>query len=121
MHGGWNSTVEALAGGVPSVVFSQWSDQAINAKMIEDFWKTGVKVKKREGDGMVEGKEIKRCVEIVMEDGEMRRNAEKWKELARQALGNSGSSALNLQSFVDDVRNKTTIYKNSHDEHVKKG
>ncbi|KAJ0703032.1 putative crocetin glucosyltransferase [Helianthus annuus] len=121
MHGGWNSTVEALAAGVPTIVFSQWSDQATNAKMIEDFWKIGVKVKKREGDGMVEGKEIKRCVEIVMEDGEMSRNAEKWKELARQALGNSGSLALNLQAFVHDVRNKTTIYKNSHDEHVEKG
>ncbi|KAJ0463655.1 putative crocetin glucosyltransferase [Helianthus annuus] len=121
MHGGWNSTVEALAAGVPTVVFSQWSDQAINAKMIEDVWKTGVKVKRREGDGMVERKEIKRCVEMVMEDEEMRRNAEKWRELARQALGNGGSSAVNLQAFVDDVQDKTIIYKNGQDEHVKKG
>ncbi|KAI7753868.1 hypothetical protein M8C21_025624 [Ambrosia artemisiifolia] len=94
---------QALEAGVPSVVFSQWSDQAINAKMIEDVWKTGVKVKRREGDGMVEGIEIKRCVEMVMEDGEMRRNAEKWRELARQALSEGGSSAVNLQAFVENV------------------
>ncbi|KAI7743216.1 hypothetical protein M8C21_019737 [Ambrosia artemisiifolia] len=104
-HCGWNSTVEALAAGVPTVAFSQWSDQATNAKMIEDVWRTGVKLKRREGgDGlMVEGKEIKRCVNMVMEDEEMRRNAEKWGELARQALNNSGSSAVNLQAFLDGI------------------
>ncbi|KAI3798198.1 hypothetical protein L1987_33467 [Smallanthus sonchifolius] len=102
-HCGWNSTTEALAAGVPTVGFPQWSDEATNAKMIEDVWKTGVKVKKSEGDGIVEGKEIKRCVEMVIEDGEMRRNAEKWKELARQALNNGGSSAVNLQVFLDDA------------------
>ncbi|KAI3798197.1 hypothetical protein L1987_33466 [Smallanthus sonchifolius] len=102
-HCGWNSTSEALAAGVPTVAFPQWSDQTTNAKMTEDVWKTGVKVKRREGDGMVEGEEIKRCVEMVMEDGEMRRNAEKWKELARQALNDGGSSAVNLQAFLDDA------------------
>ncbi|KAM0038253.1 putative crocetin glucosyltransferase [Helianthus debilis subsp. tardiflorus] len=102
MQGGWNSTVEALTAGVPIVAFPLWSDQWINAKMIADVWKAGVKVKQRDGNGMVEGKEIKRCVEMVIEDGEMRRNAEKWRELARQAL-NGGSSAVNLQAFVDDV------------------
>ncbi|KAF5768364.1 putative crocetin glucosyltransferase [Helianthus annuus] len=103
MHGGWNSTVEALAAGVPIVAFPLWADQWTNAKMIADVWKAGVKVKQRDGDGMVEGKEIKRCVEMVIEDGEMRRNAKKWRELARQALSNGGSSAINLQAFVDDV------------------
>ncbi|KAI7753869.1 hypothetical protein M8C21_025625 [Ambrosia artemisiifolia] len=103
MHGGWNSTVEALAAGVPVVAFPLWADQWTNAKMIEDVWKAGVKVKRREGDGMVEGKEIKRCVEMVMEDVEIRRNAKKWKELASEALDDGGSSAINLQSFVDNA------------------
>ncbi|KAJ0703009.1 putative crocetin glucosyltransferase [Helianthus annuus] len=70
--------------------------------MIEDVWKTGVKVKRRERDGMVEGNEIKRCVEIVMQDREMRRNAEKWRELARKALKDGESSTLNLQAFLYD-------------------
>ncbi|KAK9062508.1 hypothetical protein SSX86_019695 [Deinandra increscens subsp. villosa] len=101
-HCGWNSTTEALAAGVPTVAFPQWSDQTTIAKMIEDVWKTGVKVKRREGDGVVEGKEIKRCVEMVMEDEEMRRNAKKWRELAREAVNNNGgSSTVNLKDFVD--------------------
>ncbi|KAI7740489.1 hypothetical protein M8C21_022750 [Ambrosia artemisiifolia] len=102
-HCGWNSTLETLAAGVPTVAFSQWSDQVTNAKMIEDVWKTGVKVRRREGDGMVEGKEIKRCVEKVMEDEEIRRNAEKWRESTRKAIDNEGSSALNLQAFLYDA------------------
>ncbi|KAK1411110.1 hypothetical protein QVD17_37654 [Tagetes erecta] len=100
-HCGWNSTTEALAAGVPIVAFPQWSDQATNAKMIEDVWKIGVKVRRREGDGIVDGKEIMRCVEMVMGDEEMRGNAEKWKELARNAINNGGLSFVNLQAFVD--------------------
>ncbi|KAD7478098.1 hypothetical protein R6Q59_007552 [Mikania micrantha] len=60
-HCGWNSMLETLAAGVPTVGYPQWTDQATTAKMIEDVWKTGVKVKGREGDGLVEGREIKRC------------------------------------------------------------
>ncbi|KAK9062515.1 hypothetical protein SSX86_019702 [Deinandra increscens subsp. villosa] len=104
-HCGWNSTMEALASGVPTVAFAQWSDQTTIAKMIEDVWKTGVKVKRREEDGVVEGNEIKRGVEMVMEDGEIRRNAKKWRELARQALDNGGSSTINIQAFLDGVLN----------------
>ncbi|KAI3670706.1 hypothetical protein L1987_87707 [Smallanthus sonchifolius] len=102
MHCGWNSTVEVLVAGVPTVAFPQWSDQGMNAKMIEDVWKIGVRVK-REGDGVMEGKEMKRCVEMVMEDQEMKRNAEKWREVMREALKNGGPSTINLQTFLHDV------------------
>lgn len=102
-HCGWNSTTEALAAGVPIVAFPQWSDQATNAKMIVDVWKIGVRVNRREADGTVEGKEIKRCVEMVMEDEVVRGNAEKWRKLSRDALEDGGSSVVNLQAFVDGV------------------
>ncbi|PWA53333.1 hypothetical protein CTI12_AA446060 [Artemisia annua] len=41
---GWNSTMEALAAGVPIVAYPQLMDQGTNAKMIEDVWKIGVRV-----------------------------------------------------------------------------
>lgn len=103
MHCGWNSTVESLVTGIPVVAFPQWSDQGNDAMMIENVWKTGVRVKRRETDGVVEGKEIERCVEMVMGDEEMKRNAEKWKELAKEALKNGGSCDINLQAFLDYV------------------
>ncbi|XP_034686843.1 crocetin glucosyltransferase, chloroplastic-like [Vitis riparia] len=105
-HCGWNSTLEGLACGVPIVAFPQWSDQRTNAKLITEMWKTGVRALVNE-EGIVESDEMKRCLEIVMEDGErareMRRNAEKWKDLAREAVKEGGSSDRNLKAFVDEV------------------
>ena len=105
-HCGWNSTLESLASGVPMVAFPQWTDQGTNAKMIEDLWRTGVRVKADE-EGIVEGEEIKRCLELVLGEEErgkeMRRNAEKWRALAREATMEGGSSDKNLKAFVDEV------------------
>ncbi|KAJ0093977.1 hypothetical protein Patl1_26161 [Pistacia atlantica] len=101
-HCGWNSTFESLCSGVPTVAFPQWTDQTTNAKLIEDVWKTGVRVNHNE-EGIVEGSEIKRCLEIVLGGEEMRRNARKWKELAREAAKEGGSSNKNLKDFVDQI------------------
>jgi UDP:flavonoid glycosyltransferase YjiC (YdhE family) len=105
-HCGWNSSLESLVSGVPVIGFPQWTDQGTNAKLIQDVWKTGVRVNVNE-EGIVESDEIKRCLELVMGDGdrgeEMRRNAKKWKELAREAAKEGGSSYNNLKAFVDKI------------------
>lgn len=107
-HCGWNSTLESLSSGVPMVAFPQWTDQTTNAKLIEDVWKIGVRVDEEVNeDGIVRGDEIRRCLEVVMGSGEkgeeLRRNAKKWKELAREAVKEGGSSEKNLRSFLDGV------------------
>ncbi|CBI39402.3 unnamed protein product, partial [Vitis vinifera] len=100
---------ESMVCGVPVVAFPQGTDQATTAKLITDMWKTGIRVWVNE-EGMVERDEIKMCLEIVMGDGEraegLRRNAEKWKELAREAMKNGGMSDNNLKAFVDEVGQK---------------
>ena len=113
-HCGWNSTLESLVCGVPMVAFPQWVEQKTNAKLIEDVWKTGVRVKPNE-EGIVGAEEIKRCLELVMggkENGdeswvekgeEIRRNAKKWKDLAREAVVEGGSSDRNFKAFVNEV------------------
>ncbi|CAN0914255.1 Phloretin 4'-O-glucosyltransferase [Linum grandiflorum] len=116
-HCGWNSTLESMCLGVPLVGFPQFSDQTTNAKLVEDVWKTGVRVavpEKVDGDeteAVVEGDEIRRCLDLVMGDGsqvrdEVRRNANKWKQLARDALREGGSSRSNLEAFVDQIFSK---------------
>ncbi|CAH2041467.1 unnamed protein product [Thlaspi arvense] len=54
------------------------------------------------------GQEIKRCIELVMGDGEIgekiRIEAKKWKNLAREAVKDGGSSNINLRTFVDGVK-----------------
>ncbi|KAM7258420.1 hypothetical protein ACFE04_014161 [Oxalis oulophora] len=74
-----------------------------NAKLLQDVWKVGVKVNKN-ADGTSHGDEIRRCLELVMESEEMRRNAKKWKELAREATREGGTSDKNLRDFADVVK-----------------
>ncbi|KAJ8634363.1 hypothetical protein MRB53_027699 [Persea americana] len=105
-HCGWNSTLESMAMGVPMVCFPKWTDQTTNAKLVEDVWKVGVRVKVNE-DGVLEGGELKRCLEEVMEGKrgeEIRKNARKWRGLAREAAAEGGSSYLNIKVFVEEVR-----------------
>ncbi|XP_059447402.1 UDP-glycosyltransferase 75C1-like [Corylus avellana] len=104
-HCGWNSTLESLSCGVPVVAFPHWSDQGTNAKLIEDMWKTGVRVAANE-DGIVGGDEIKRCLELILGGGrgeDIRKNAMKWKALAAEAAKEGGSSYNNLKAFVDEI------------------
>ena len=114
-HCGWNSTLESLVLGVPMVAFPQRSDQGTNAKLIEDVWKTGVSVMVNK-DGIVEGDEIRRCLELVVGDGErgeaIRRNAKKWTELAMEATNEVGSSSsINLKAFVDEIGEGNLVVK----------
>ncbi|KAL7081445.1 hypothetical protein ACP275_14G040700 [Erythranthe tilingii] len=107
-HCGWNSTLESLVCGVPVVGFPQWTDQTTNAKLVEDFWRSGVRVSGGGGGGVVvEGDEIERCLGVVMGGGDraaaMRGEAEKWRGLAKEAMEEDGSSNVNLKSFVDEL------------------
>ncbi|XP_073135286.1 UDP-glycosyltransferase 74G1-like [Henckelia pumila] len=105
-HCGWNSTLEALSLGVPMVAMPQWSDQHTNAKFVEDVWRTGMRAK-RDEKGLVGREEIVRCVKLVMEGEKeeeiMRSNSIKWKELARKAVDEGGSSDQNIQEFVSSL------------------
>uniref|UniRef100_A0A5B6YXW1 Glycosyltransferase n=1 Tax=Davidia involucrata TaxID=16924 RepID=A0A5B6YXW1_DAVIN len=101
-HCGWNSSLESLVSGVPMVGFPQFTDQMTNAKLIEDVWKTGVRGTPNE-EGIVNGDEIKRCIEMVMGGEEFTRNAKKWKASASQAVEEGGSLDMNLKAFVDEL------------------
>ncbi|XP_042495820.1 phloretin 4'-O-glucosyltransferase-like [Macadamia integrifolia] len=109
-HCGWNSTLEGLVAGIPMVAFPQWSDQPTNAKLIQDVWRTGVRVKVNDdedgGEGIVKSEEIVRCLEMVMEEEsgeEMRKNAKRWSNLAREATKEGGSSDRNIRAFMEEI------------------
>ncbi|KAL2506386.1 UDP-glycosyltransferase 75D1 [Abeliophyllum distichum] len=108
---GWNSIMESLVSGVPVVGFPQWTDQLTNAKLVQYYWKTGLRVQtaaSATGDGgIVMADEIARCLEIVMGSGErgeeMRKQAQKWINLAKEAVKESGSSNVNIKVFMDEI------------------
>ncbi|KAG1335492.1 Crocetin glucosyltransferase, chloroplastic [Cocos nucifera] len=105
-HCGWNSTLESLASGVPTVAVPQMADQRMNAKLTEEAWGTGIRGVVNE-EGVLEGNELGRCLEVVMGEGqkgeEIRRRAEMWRDRAREAIGRGGSSDQNLRTFVKEV------------------
>lgn len=108
-HCGWNSTLEAISLGVPMVAVPRWSDQPTNAKYVEEVWGVGVRARE-DGEGVIGREEVERCVREVMEGErgkEARRNALKWKELARLAMEEGGSSDNNIQDFVAAVLDRS--------------
>ncbi|XP_043698657.1 UDP-glycosyltransferase 74F2-like [Telopea speciosissima] len=101
-HCGWNSTLESLSLGVPMVGLPQWTDQPTNAKYIEDVWGMGLRAKVDE-KGIAVKEEIEACISEVMEGEkgkEIKKNGIKWKELAKEAVDEGGSSDKNIQEFV---------------------
>ncbi|KAJ9701765.1 hypothetical protein PVL29_006928 [Vitis rotundifolia] len=90
---------------LPMVAMPQFSDQRTNAKFIEDVWRVGVRVKVDE-KGIVKSQEIEMWIKEIMEGelgNEMKRNAERWKELAKEAVNEGGSSDKNIEEFVAEI------------------
>ncbi|XWS34335.1 hypothetical protein CRYUN_Cryun21dG0030800 [Craigia yunnanensis] len=102
-HCGYNSVLEALGLGVPLVAMPQSADQATNAKHVEDIWEIGIRAFPDE-KGIVRREIIKQCINELIMGGErgkeMKKNANKWKNLAREAADEGGSSDKNIAEFV---------------------
>ncbi|KAK1568552.1 hypothetical protein Q3G72_025876 [Acer saccharum] len=101
-HCGFNSVIEALSLGVAMVAMPQWTDQPTNAKYVEDVWGTGIRALPDE-KGVVRREIVEKCIKEVMvgEKGKkMKENAKKWKQLAKEAINEGGSSDKNIDEFV---------------------
>ncbi|TXG55668.1 hypothetical protein EZV62_020924 [Acer yangbiense] len=102
-HCGFNSVLEALSLGVAMVAMPQWTDQPTNAKYVEDVWETGIRALPDEKGGVMRGQVVEKCIKEVMEGEkgkEMKKNAKKWKNLAREAIDEGGSSNKDTDEFV---------------------
>ncbi|GKV14439.1 hypothetical protein SLEP1_g25322 [Rubroshorea leprosula] len=105
-HCGWNSTLEGLSLGVPMVGVPKWTDQLTDAKYIEEIWGVGVRAKEDE-HGIVRRGELIKCLKEVMEgerSKEIKKTAGKWKELAKRAISEGGSSDQCINEFVEHLK-----------------
>ncbi|XP_010321154.4 UDP-glycosyltransferase 74B1-like [Solanum lycopersicum] len=105
-HCGWNSTLEGLSLGVPMVAMPQFSDQMTDAKFIDEIWEIGVRPKLDDMLGIVKREELLFCLKEVMEgekSDEIRKNATKWRDLAKKTVSEGGSSDKAINEFVESL------------------
>ncbi|XP_016461186.1 scopoletin glucosyltransferase-like [Nicotiana tabacum] len=109
-HCGWNSTLEGISAGVPVVTWPVFGEQFFNEKLVTEVLRTGVGVGsvqwKRIASEGVKREAISKAIKQVMESEEaegFRNRAEEYKEMARQAVEEGGSSYSGLTSLLQDI------------------
>lgn len=110
-HCGWNSTLEAVFGGVPMLTFPLFLDQVPNSRQIVEDWKIGLRVKGEVGSSenlIMRRDEVAELVRKFMdfesdEGKEMRKRAGELRDLCQRAIAEGGSSDDNLDAFIRDI------------------
>ncbi|CAN1234934.1 7-deoxyloganetin glucosyltransferase, partial [Linum perenne] len=100
-HCGWGSIIESLTGGVPLLCWPFFGDQPINCRTACTEWGVGMEVEQD-----VKRDDVEKLVRELMngEKGEkMRKKAQDWGRLAKEATAPGGSSVVNLDSLVSDL------------------
>ncbi|KAK3221648.1 hypothetical protein Dsin_008673 [Dipteronia sinensis] len=110
-HCGWNSTLETVVAGVPVVAYPKWSDQPTDAKLLVDVLKMGVKMRiYGDDDGVFSDGVVERCIAEVTDVGlklkatEMKKRAVALKEAAKKAVDDGGSSDMNMDRFISEIK-----------------
>ncbi|KAI7746827.1 hypothetical protein M8C21_026260 [Ambrosia artemisiifolia] len=83
----------------------QWTDQITNAKCLEEIWGVGVRTKADE-TGIVRRENLVSCIKEIMVDESgvvAQKNAAKWRELAKAAVDEGGSSDKDIDEFVSEL------------------
>ncbi|KAL5546036.1 hypothetical protein UlMin_005723 [Ulmus minor] len=116
-HCGWNSTLEGISAGVPLLTCPLFAEQFFNENLVVDVLGIGAKVGVEaavtwgleEKSGLVVRREdVRKAIVKVTDKGEeaeQRRNkARELGKIAKEAIEQGGSSYLNLESFIDHVK-----------------
>lgn len=106
-HSGWNSTIESIVEGVPMICWPYFVDQQVNSRFVEEVWKVGVDMKDT-CDRLI----VEKAVRDVMDKKQtFTQSANTWKILAKEAIGEIGSSSLHVVRLIDDIKAMTSTLK----------
>ncbi|CAN6470953.1 unnamed protein product [Victoria cruziana] len=99
-HGGWNSVLEAIAGGVPLICRPVFGDHAINSRLA-DVSCSGIGVTVREG--IFSKESVEEAIQLVLSE-QVGKASHHWRKLMDDAVGTEGSSTRNMNALVEMVR-----------------
>lgn len=101
-HCGWNSVLESIVAGVPLIGRPFFGDHHLNAWMVENVWKIGMRV---EGGTFTKNGTISALKLLLKtEKGKyLKDQSEYYKEIALKAVGPQGSSTKNFNALVEVI------------------
>ncbi|CAL1358012.1 unnamed protein product [Linum trigynum] len=108
-HCGWNSVMESVCAGVPVAAWPMAAEQPMNARMVVEEMKVGVRVETCDGSvrGFVKRDGVTKAVKELMEGERGRKAAERAAELGEAARGameeGSGSSWVSLDKLIHET------------------
>ncbi|KAG6395345.1 hypothetical protein SASPL_145988 [Salvia splendens] len=100
-HSGWNSTLESMVEGKPMICWPFFVDQQVNSRYVEAVWKVGLDMKDSCDKVVVE-----KMVREVMESrkDEFLKGAEEVAESARAAVSPGGSSFVDMDRLIEEIK-----------------
>ncbi|KAL8554560.1 hypothetical protein ACS0TY_002666 [Phlomoides rotata] len=109
-HCGWNSILEGICVGVPMLTWPVFAEQFYNEKLVTEVLGTGVSVGNKKWQiGASEGvgsEAVSKAVgRIMVGEGaaEMRSRAKYYKEMARKAIKEGGSSYTSMNILIEGL------------------
>ncbi|CBI34056.3 unnamed protein product, partial [Vitis vinifera] len=110
-HCGWNSILESICEGVPMICWPFFAEQQTNCFFSCGKWGLGVEI-----DSNVRREKVEGLVRELMggEKGkEMKETAMQWKKRAEKATRSGGSSYVNFDNLVKQLKGKPIIETNT--------
>uniref|UniRef100_A0A2N9I7M5 Glycosyltransferase n=1 Tax=Fagus sylvatica TaxID=28930 RepID=A0A2N9I7M5_FAGSY len=110
-HCGWNSVLESICAGVPILAWPMMAEQPLNARMVVEEIKVGLRVETCDGSvrGFVKWEGLEKMVRELMEGEkgkEVRKKIMELAVMAKKAVEEGGSSKCTLDLLIDETCGK---------------
>lgn len=114
-HCGWNSVLESICAKVPILAWPMMAEQPLNAKLVVEEIKVGVRAETWNGSakGLVKSEGLEKGVRELMEGTrgqEVRKKVKEVGEAAMRAVKEGGSSWNTLNQLLDQLQ----LHANTH-------